>query len=315
MNTFRGFISALISSMTFGLIPLFTLPLLASGMVFSSVLFYRLFFAAIAIGLFMVIRKKSFKIPREDIFLLMALSLCYTACAFFLLWGYQYISSGLATSLHFLYPVFVTIAMICFFGEKKSLGTGISIFLAITGVTLLSSGDKEMVISVFGILIILISSVWYAVYLVAANRTRVNKLDTVQFTFYILIFGAGFLWMYALGTDSLQMVPFTWSSWFNILALAIVPTMISNLALVDALHRIGSTVTAVLGAMEPLTAVCIGVFVFHEPFTQKIAYSIACILASVVIVVVSRQMKPIKQWNWTFIKKHIQADEKPPIIP
>lgn len=310
MNTVRGIISALIASMTFGLIPLFTLPLLATGLAFNSLLFYRLFFAAVALAIYMGVRKKSFKVSWNDVPLLMILSACYTACSFFLLWGYQYISSGLATSLHFLYPVFVTIAMICFFGEKKSLGTGLSIFLAITGVMMLSSGDKELVISIFGITIILISAVWYAIYLVATNRSRASGMDVVLFTFCVLLFGAGFLAIYAAATSSFQMVPFTGNAWFNIIALALIPTMISNLALVDALHRVGSTITAVLGALEPLTAVCIGVFVFHEPFTQKIAYAIACIVASVLIIIVSRQMKPLNEWQVLQKIKNLSKEQK-----
>ncbi|MGN1063403.1 MAG: DMT family transporter [Alphaproteobacteria bacterium] len=288
MNYFRGFVSALVGAVTFGLIPLFALPVLAAGMTFYNLLFYRLIFAAASLACFIAVTKKSFKIEPHFVLPIAFLSLANTLCSFFFIWGYDYISSGLATSLHFLYPVFVSVAMICFFGEKKSFSIGLSIFMAIVGVGLLSAGDENISVSLAGIGIILFSSVWYAVYLVGTNKSSAAQMDGLVYTFYVMLFGAFYCLSYAIAVDNFQPIPADFSIIWHLSALGIIATLLPNVALVDAIHRIGSTMTAVLGALEPLTAVAVGVWVFHEPFSQRIGFAVGCILGSVLVLIISK---------------------------
>lgn len=295
MNYVRGLISALTGAITFGLIPLFALPVLAAGMTFYNVLFYRMAFAAVGLAGFIIVTKKSFKFDPALLWQLALLSLANMLCSFFFIWGYDYISSGLATSLHFLYPVFVCVAMICFFGEKKSFSTGVSIFLAVAGVGLLSAGDEDISISLFGIGIILFSSVWYAVYLVGTNKSGASDMDVMVYTFYMMVFGAFYCLAYAIAIDGFQFIPADLNIIWHLLGLGVIATLLPNLALVDAIHRIGSTMTSVLGALEPLTAVIVGVLVFHEPFSRKIAFAIACIFASVLVLIISKNFKFIRE--------------------
>ncbi|MBR4927191.1 MAG: DMT family transporter, partial [Alphaproteobacteria bacterium] len=240
------------------------------------------------------------------------LAFCNTACSFFVIWGYNYISSGLVTSLRFLYPVLVSVAMICFFGEKKSLSTGLSIFLAVLGVSLLSYSSDGVTVNFTGVVIVLISSVWYAIYLVGTNKSKAAKMDTWTFTFYSMFFGAVFCLAYAVSQNNVQHIPLNWNSISHLAGLIIIATLLPNLALVDAIRRIGSTMTAVLGAFEPVTAVIVGVWIFHEPFTQRIAFSIACILTSVLVLIIAKNTKKIKetypkivQVFYTIIKKTV----------
>ena len=74
-------------------------------------------------------------------------------------------------------------------------------------------------------------------------------------------------------------------TWGNILGLAIPATAVSNIALVKAIKSIGPTLTSILGAMEPLTAVAIGVFHFDESFTAAGAAGVLLIVTAVTLVV------------------------------
>ena len=69
---------------------------------------------------------------------------------------------------------------------------------------------------------------------------------------------------------------------------ALIPTVVSNLALVRAVKSIGSTLTSVLGAMEPVTAVCVGIFLFGEAFTTSIGVGIALIIVAVMVIILKR---------------------------
>jgi drug/metabolite transporter (DMT)-like permease len=61
--------------------------------------------------------------------------------------------------------------------------------------------------------------------------------------------------------------------------------------MVYAAKYLGSTPTAILGALEPTTAVLIGVLVFSEPFTLRLLFGIVLILAAVVLVVLAKDSR------------------------
>lgn len=302
MNYAIGVVCALISAITFGVIPLFSVSLMKQGLHFNNVVFYRYIFAAAVIALVMRLMKKSLKITYQDLPLLGVLAFLNVGCSFFLMWGYNFLDSGLATSLYFLYPVFVTVAMITFFGEKKSVWVGISIFLAVFGVSLLSGGGGVKS-STAGIIIVLISALFYASYIVATNKTKANEMEPLKFTFYALFFGALYSLAYAIGTQNFQWFSIDPHDLLSLAGLILFSTVISNLALIGAIQRIGSTMTAIFGALQPLTAVFVGIMVFKEPYTDQIVYSTACIIASVLIVLVSKHLTNPLTWNWRHIFK------------
>lgn len=93
-SNIKGFVYGIATSATFGLIPLFTLPLMAKGMQFDSILFYRFLFASIVLVCIMASKKESLRIDKKDIPVLVLLGFFYTASAMFLFWGYNFMSVG-----------------------------------------------------------------------------------------------------------------------------------------------------------------------------------------------------------------------------
>lgn len=289
MANVKGLLCGLLSSASFGLIPLFTLPVMAQGMQFDSILFYRFLFAGTATGTILVLRKESFRISKSELLTLLYLSALYVCSALFLFWGYSYLPSGIATTIHFTYPVFVTLLMMALYNEKRSVWTFLAIIMAITGVSLLSMGGHEGGVNITGLFIVLISSVAYAVYIIRVNKSKVCNMNGSKLTFYVLIIGSFIFFINSQIKGNFQFIPNN-NALFNLLMLALVPTVISNLALVYAIKNIGSTVTAILGAMEPVTAVCVGIVVFSEPFTSNIAGGILLIISAVSISILSRPL-------------------------
>lgn len=287
MNKFNGILYGLLSSASFGLIPLFTIPIMWQGMEFGSILLYRFIFAAIALAIIMLLSKESFKITRRDIAPLGLLSFLYLMSALFLFWGYKYMASGVATTLHFMYPVLTTFIMMLFFGEKRSLWRIAAIILAVVGVFFLSHDSNSTHINWMGVIIVLISALAYALYLITIGQMKVGKMKGIKLTFYVFSFGAIFLLLGNSLMDEIQPIT-NWSVAGNLIMLAIVPTVISNLALVRAIKGIGSTLTSVLGAMEPVTAVCVGIGIFNEPMTYGIVLGIALIISAVTIIIVKQ---------------------------
>lgn len=287
---FEGFFLGVVSSSAFGLIPLFTLPLMRVGLNFDSILFYRFSISAMLLGGLMVCRKENFKICFSELFPLIFLAILYSGTALFLFWSYLYISSGVATTIHYLYPILVTILMLVFFNEKGSLWTASAIVLAFLGVALLSWGADGLVMSIKGLVIVLVSVVTYAFYIVGVNKMGGKDMSGNKLSFYILLIGSFLFLCNSLVRGNLQLVE-GGVSYFNIFMLSLIPTVVSNLALVYSIKNIGSTMTSILGAMEPLTAVLVGVVVFGEAFTFNVFSGMLLILIAVTLIVVAKDLE------------------------
>ena len=287
MNKVNGFLYGLLSSASFGLIPLFTIPAMQAGMQFESILFYRFLFACMALGGILLINGQSFRISRRDIPSLLLLAILYLMSAVFLFWGYKFMASGVATTIHFMYPVLTTLIMMLFFREKKSIWRFMAIALAVAGVFFLSQGDDSGSITFIGIFIVLLSALGYALYLVTVSQLKVGQMKGLRLTFYVFLFGTLLLFIGIGTTGHIQPIPNLHTAG-NLVMLAIIPTVISNLALVRAVKCIGSTLTSVLGAMEPVTAVCVGIFMFGEPFTNSVGLGIILIITAVTVIILKR---------------------------
>lgn len=274
------------TSVTFGLIPLFTLPLMGKGMVYDSILFYRFLFASMALAAVMLLKKETFRIDLRDLPVFILLAFFYTFSSLFLLCGYGYMGAGVATTLHFTYPVFVTLLMFFLFREKTGWLTWLAIALAVCGVALLSLPESGLSADVKGIIIVLLSAVAYGSYIVGVNKSRVRNMNSRKLTFYVFVFTTVIFGIRNLVTGNLQLPPDP-VSYCHLFLLAVLPTVVSNITLVLAVQNIGGTLTSVLGALEPLTAVCIGALVFGEDFTLREGFGILLVLTAVTVIILT----------------------------
>lgn len=286
----KGYLYAMLSSCTFGSIPLFSMPALASGMLTQSVLAYRFLFACVAMGAIMAVKHYGFKITFGEFLRISVLSLLYDASAILLIYGYKYMPSGIATTLLFSYPVFTELIMLSFFHEKLSLRVVIAIALAVGGVVCLSniSGSGEHGFSVLGLVIELLAGLTYALYLVFVPVLKVRNLESTKLNFYVFFLGMVYMAIFALFTGGIQPIG-NGLSLLSLIMLGLLPTALSNITLVLAIKRIGSTLTAVLGALEPLTAMTIGICAFGEPLTAVVAIGFFLIIASVMLLVTKKE--------------------------
>ena len=206
MNKFKGFLYGMTASATFGLLPLFTLPTMAEGMTTDSILCYRMLFASLLVAVLMMVRRVNFSVGLRELSWLVLLGFFYYGSATLLFQAYGSMSSGMATTLHFLYPVGVTLIMAVLFKQRPSPFTIIAIILALSGVALLSlrgSGGEDGNASLVGILLVLLSGLSYAIYLVTVNNVRrIREMDNLKLTAIVIgvvVFGETISGTMALG--------------------------------------------------------------------------------------------------------------------
>jgi len=292
MDKTKGIILALISSGTFGLIAFFSIPLLKAGMHAPSILFYRSLLAASLLGIICIIRKRDFRISPKLAVQLLFLGLLYTMTSMGLIYSYNYISSGVSTTIHFLYPVSVVCMMIIFYKEKLSRNILFAAVLALVGVALLCWSDTGF-INTKGLLAVLVTVFTYSTYIVSLNRKSIKKLQPEVFTFYVMLFGAFIFSVFSYSTTGIEIVPDV-TAWLNLGGLALFATVFSGLALVSAVKYAGSTVTSILGSLEPVVATLVGVFHFGEPFGWNSLSGLLLIIGAVTLVIISSK-KPLEE--------------------
>ena len=284
----RGCVLGAVAAASYGLNPLFTLPLYGAGMGVDSVLFYRYLLAAAMLGALMLVRRQSFAVRRRDLVPLAVMGLLFSFSSLFLFESYNHMDAGIASTILFLYPVLVAVIMAVGFHEKVSRITELSILLAFTGIAMLYKGGGET-LSFLGVALVFLSSLCYAVYIVGVNRSALRGLPTEKLTFYALLFGLSVYVVRLRFCADLQAIP-TPGLWINAVSLALFPTIVSLVTMAAAIRAIGSTPTAILGALEPLTALFFGVVVFGERLTPRIVLGVVLILAAVTLIIAGRSL-------------------------
>ena len=286
----RGYVLGAVAAASYGLNPLFALPLYGAGMGVDSVLFFRYLLAVVMLGALMLFRRQSFALTRRDIAPLAVMGLLFSFSSLFLFESYNHMDAGIASTILFLYPVLVAVIMAVGFHARVTAATVLSIALAFGGISLLYEGGDGQTLSLWGVMLVIFSSLCYAIYIVGVNRSSLKSLPTEKLTFYALLFGLSVYVVRLRFGAGLQPVP-TPALWVNAVSLALFPTIVSLVTMAGAIRRIGSTPTAILGALEPVTALFFGVMVFGERLTPRIVTGVVLILVAVTLIIVGKSLR------------------------
>lgn len=285
-NAIIGYPAGIITGVSYGLNPLFALPLIKEGASIESILFFRYIISVLLLGAFLFLNKQSFRINLKQAKILFVLGLLYTSSSIFLFEAFKYIASGLATALVFLDPVLVAIIMV-FLKVIPSWPVWLSIFLTFAGVVIMTQSDSTQTISPFGVFLSLVSALVYAMFIVIINRSKtIRNISNSLLTFYTLSVGSVVFFIKLMISDAEITAGLEKDmAWLNFVGLAILPTIVSTATLAVATRNIGATKASVLGVFEPITAILIGAFVFGEPITTNIIVGILISIAAVIFMI------------------------------
>lgn len=287
-NALIGYPAGIITGITYGLNPLFGMPLMSKGVSVDSILFFRYGIAVLILGVILLFDRQSFKISWRQAGVLLVLGLLYTSSSICLFEAYKYIPSGLATTLIFLYPVLVALIMV-FLRVVPSWQVWLAIVATFVGVIIMTQGDSSQEINPIGVLLSLGSALVYALFIVIINRSKtISSISNSLLTFYALMVGAVvFLTRISLSGREVMAGIDTSLDWLNIVGLAILPTIVSTATLAVATRRIGATKASVLGVFEPITAILVGTLVFGEALTNNIIIGILIAIVAVTFMIIS----------------------------
>ena len=291
----NGIFYASISSASFGFSPLFSLALIAAGLSNLDVLSYRWSVAAIVLVIYALSKKKSLRLNSfDEVWKIILLSALRAITSITLLIGYANIASGIASTINFMYPVVVTLCMMIFFGEQKSWINIGAIGLSLLGVYLMASGDGLRVEggdTALGLTCSLISALSFAAYYIVMKRAKADKIEVVKLTTWIMLMSAIYFIAANFIFNGKMTIVTDGKLWISILGLGLWATMVSNFTGVKAVRRIGPTLTSIMGAIQPLTAVILGVAFLDEHLSVMTVIGIGLIMAAVMIIVQHQSKK------------------------
>lgn len=292
----KGYLCGIGAAVCYGTNPLGALYLYEDNINANSVLFYRFALAVVMLGMLMMAQGKLLLVSMKELALLAVLGVVFSTSSITLYFSFCFMDAGIASTLLFVYPVMVAVIMAVLFKEKLSAAAIFAIVLALTGIALLYEGDGGATLSTVGVLLVMLSSLSYAIYIVVVNKSPL-RISSLKLTFYVLFFGMLTILANSFITGLHVQMLTTPRMWMCALMLALLPTVFSLVLMVISVHEIGSTPTAVMGALEPLTAVVIGVMVFGEQLTLRLSVGIVLILVAVIIIVAGKSFFPARVFH------------------
>ena len=300
-----GILCAILSAVCYGTNPFGALPLYEEGVNTATVLAHRFGLAVILLAVIMIIKRIDFKVTRREFKVLFSLGVLFAASSITYYQSFHFMDAGIASTILFVYPVMVAVIMALFFKEKVTSMTVMAIVLSLVGIGLLYKGGAGVSLSVIGIVLCILSSLAYAIYIIVVNQSDI-KMSSFKVTFYAMLVCEITLILYSFTSPELYLhVLPSPRAWSFAVWLSIVPTILSLVFMTVAVNHVGATPTAILGALEPLTAVTIGVIIFGETLTPRLIVGILFILFAVMLVVIGKDfhLRTIthavsRLWHW-----------------
>lgn len=283
-----GLISGAIAAAAYGLNPLFAVPLYKYGLTPVMVLFFRFLLASLMLLPILMIKRIPLAVNCKEAWASCLGGALMVASSFCLYSSFNHMDIGLAMTILFVYPVIVAVVMSVFFGEKLSWSTAASILLALGGlvfITCIGKPPRAGSITFAGVLLALGSSLAYALYIVAVRKTAMHNMPSEKLTFYTVVFGTPMFFVLVKFGMALT-VPTALSAWGYLLGVAFIPTIIALAFMAVSIEKVGATPTAILGVLEPVTGLLVGIVLYGERLTVYSALGIVLIFAAVMLVIV-----------------------------
>lgn len=280
MKRHLGTLSAIGSALIFGFTPIWGRLSYDGG---SNGIMLTFFRAAFAIPvLFLILKQQgiSLKISARECRDLLWIGPLGPALATVLLYSsYQYISTGIATVLHFSYPVLVTMISVIFWGVKFSKGKTSALICSFLGVLMFfQSGEHS---GTMGIFLAFASSVAYTVYMIGIEKTSLKSMHHFKLTFYVCCMAMVVSFAAGIVTHSItfRLTPIAW-------VYTILVSIFASIGAVTlfqlSIQLIGASSTAILSTLEPITSVVLGALILGEKLSLQKGIGCILILASVV---------------------------------
>ena len=293
---YKGIFFAILSSIAFGIMPVFAKIAYNNGSNSTSALLFRFLIAGLVLLLYLLIGKISIKVSKKQFLILILTGMFgYTITTITLFLSYNYLDVGMATTLHYIYPALVCIFSFLLYKEKITKSKLISLVLSITGVYSLIAFENRT-LSFIGIILALISGVGYAINVILLGLKSIKDLDNRIVTMYICVGASIGIIIYGLFTNSI-VLDFNKEIVISYLGLSVISTIGSMLFLLKAIHLIGSTSASILGTFESVISIIFGIIFLNEKLTFALILGTTLIIISTIILAKEKNHNSVENFE------------------
>lgn len=282
MPKLSGIIYVIAAATCFGIMPIWVKLAYTTGLTAIDFTFFRTAIAAVMLGIFIIYRKISFRVERQQLGPLLLSSTLFTATILILYMSYNYVSAGVATSLHYLFPVLVMLLAYFIYHEKLHFYKWIALLISLVGIYLIVD-PRGSSFSLRGVSLAILSAVFFAIYALSINHPQIKKLDSLVLAFYLCVFACitSLVLLVVQGNWPLMI---TLKGLYYITLVSFFCTALALIFFIKGAQSIGSTTASILSTMEPVVSLVAGVIILHEPLTWYTSLGCVLIIAAIVLI-------------------------------
>lgn len=284
MTKYQAVIVTIIASLIFGSLPFFVARSYAAGLDTFDVIFFRFFIAAFFFFAIVCYRRESFKLSKAQIVNVLAMAVVgYVLMSITYFWSFHFISTGLAATIHFAYPLIVTVLSFFFYRQKLAKLSTLALIAGSAGIILIAVKDFSLT-SAWGIALAFLSGVFFAVYVLLAAHPALRSLSTWQILFHVTALTAVIVFAGKLCLGATPFANLTATSFLYVVYLAVIGTVLALTFFMMGIKKVGPATASILVTLEPVTTVLLGVLFLNEPLTLLIIGGCLLVLSAVVLI-------------------------------
>jgi drug/metabolite transporter (DMT)-like permease len=285
----RGILLIMLAAVCFGLLPLFATIAYANGFNPITLTLFRFGFSAGLLYTYIRIKGINYRVSKWQFFMLFQAGLIgYGLMMLILVASYNYIPTGLATTIHFVYPIAIMIGSIFIFKEAVDWKSITALIFSVVGIYFLTGFNSLQSLNIFGVSLALVSGVLYAYYVLTIARSSLKEVSAFVIAFYISFFNTLILLVVCAFTGDLQL-NITCTGFLSILALSLISGFVGMVAFHAGLKIIQATTASILSTFEPITSLLVGVFLLAEVLAWYHILGSMLIIFSVITVTFSEE--------------------------
>lgn len=297
-----GILYAVLAAMIYGFTPILARIAFDGGANGITVAFLR---GSISLPvLFIILRYKKIPLkPGENWKLILLTGVFGTALTTLLLYmSYNYISVGIATILHFVYPLLVSVACAVFFREKMNRWKITALILCSIGIFMFI--DSISSFGITGMFLALLSGGTYALYMVCVDKSPLKHMDYFQLTLYLnflMSVVAGIFGM-SIGELHFSLTPKAWI----LCVLVSLFIALGALPLTQrAIQLTGASTVAILSTLEPITSIVLGTLILKETVSFLKLTGCVFIIISILLIAVNEGGQDLPELPSKTMEQHI----------
>ena len=282
-NEHVGSLYAISSGLCYGFLGYFGVQLLNSNLSIANMLFWRFLVAAFFTFIILMFKKKNIFQPlTENLKIIFYGIAFYSTSSITYFIGSNYIGTGLAMVVFFIYPAIVMLFNWILYNEGISKRYYLAFSMIIVGILLLAD-LQELKLDFLGIGFVILSAICYACYVVVSKKSDISPLVS---TFMVLI-GCSITCLIVAYIEVSFVIP-TKNNWLNIIFMAIICTALPILLLLKGLKYISSEKAAIVSVLEPVFVLLSGVILLGETVSLTQIFGTITILSGAVITLFNK---------------------------